>query len=176
MFSYIYKNLYKCSFFFKYFLLIWPYDPDSWWQLRLKIHFLIWPLPPLVPSVSFSPFVVRTKLKERGASLKGRPRSLPPGLSTSAMTETLLNYWEMVYQSRHIMRPTESYIKLSLTPSLLRFDCPARLSTTICNFGSTGDFNNLERFLQLMLFFTSLKYENKRSCVTGVKASLHKLG
>lgn len=112
-------------------LLISLYDPDSWWQHRLKIHFPIWSLPPLIPSVSFFPLCGEGQIERARLQFKGQSQVSASRAFTSATTEALLNYQEMLYQSRHIMQPAESCIKLSLTPSLLRFYCPARLLTNL---------------------------------------------
>lgn len=154
--------------------MISPYDSDSLCQLRLRIHFLIWVLHLLFSSFSFLPICGEDQIERARHQFKGQTQVSASRVFTWAMTETLLNYWEMFYQSKDIMQPTENCIKLSLLHHC--FGYIVQHAWQICNLGSTGDFNNLEHFLQLMFLFRPLKSENKCSRVTAVKLTLHKLG
>lgn len=62
---------------------------------------------------------------------KGQTRVSASRAFTSVLTESRVNCWEMFHRSRHIMQPRESRIKLSLTPSLLHFYCPAHPLTNL---------------------------------------------
>lgn len=118
-----------CSLFTS-FLLISPFDPHLSWQLNLGIHFGIYSILPLVLSCFFS-FVVRTKLKEWGASLKGRPRSLPPGLLHQRWQKAVWTIGKCFIGHDTLCSRVRATLNFSLTPSLLHFYCPARLLTNL---------------------------------------------
>lgn len=101
---------------------------------NLGIHFVFaLHSPPLVFSFTFfPPFLCGVHQIERARrQFKGQTQVPASRAFTSVLTESRVNCWEMFHRSRHIMQPSESHIKLSLTPSLLHFYCPARLLTNL---------------------------------------------
>lgn len=114
-----------------YFLFVSPFDPHLSWQLNLGIHFCICSVHPLVLSVLLFSFVVRTKLKEWGASLKGRPRSLPPGLLHQRWQKAVWTIGKCFIGHDTLCSRVRATLNFSLAPSLLHFYCPARLLTNL---------------------------------------------
>lgn len=96
----------------------------------IEIHFCISSILPLVACVLLF-FVVKTKLKEWGASLKGRPRSLPLGLLHQCWQKAVWTIGKCFIGHDTLCSWVRATLNFSLTPSMLHFYCPARLLTNL---------------------------------------------